>query len=156
MPSLKKTIKFNPLEGSNAIGNKTEAPKREPPTPPLPLETNIAPNQALKMTDYVIHASGERGSSSLLANGSEFGFEVPGLGFINLKSPEMMGQLKNHFLMPRVIGSFVLGGSLGYTVSFILGKPKNKHYFFLLKSSHGKLIFIRFDSLTLAYVINKI
>ena len=179
MPSLKKTIKFNPLDASSAVSKPTEAPKRKPAKPTeapstvskqtkakaskpkpakqaSPLEAHIEPDQLLKTIDYVIQADGERGSSLLLANGSDFGFDIPGLGFISLKSPEMKGQLKDHFLLPRVIGGFFLGGSLGYAVSFILGKPKNKHYFFLVKSSHGKLVFARFDSPTLAYVINKI
>ena len=192
MPSLKKTIKFNPLDASSAVSKPTEAPKRKPAKPTEapstvskqtkakapapkpaksievkmlkpkpakekgPLEADIEPDQLLKTTDYVIQTDGERGSALLLANGSDFGFDVPSLGFISLKSPEMKGQLKDHFLLPRVIGGFFLGGSLGYAVSFILGKPKNKHYFFLVKSSHGKLVFARFDSPTLAYVINKI
>jgi hypothetical protein len=170
MPSLKKTIKFNPLDASSTASKPTEAPKRKPtkqteakaPKPKLAkqasplLDADTAPDQHLKTTYYVIQSDGERGSSPLLANGSDFGFDVPGLGFISLKSREMKSQLKDHFLLPRVIGGFFLGGSLGYAVSFILGKPKNKHYFFLVKSSHGKLVFVRFDSPTLAYVINKI
>jgi hypothetical protein len=181
MPSLKKTIKFNPLDASGTASKPSEAPKRKPtkqteaPTPKQakqteakapkpkqtkqaspPLNAQTAADQYLKTIDYVIQVDGERGSSPLLANGSDFGFDVPSLGFITLKSREMKSQLKDHFLMPRVIGGFFLGGSLGYAVSFILGKPKNKHYFFLVKSSHGKLVFARFDSPTLAYVINKI
>jgi hypothetical protein len=187
MPSVKKTIKFNPLEAPVAISKKMEGPSSESKKTaarsparkktvttssvskktvaakskpakqaPTPLETNTPPKEPFKTTDYVIQTSGEHGSAPLLDNGSDFGFEVPELGFISLKSPQMLGQLKNHFLMPRVIGGFVLSGSFGNAVSFILGKPNNKHYFFLLKSSHGKLVFSRFDSPTLAYVINKI
>jgi hypothetical protein len=166
MPNLKKTIQFNPLEAPSSISKtakapklidkKNQAPKRKS-TPKVKLEeASVTPDQTLETTEFVIQATAEHGTAPLLSKGSDFGFEVPGLGFISLKSAEMLSQLKEHFLLPRVIGGFVLGGSLGYAVSFILGKPKNKLYFFLLKSSHGNVVFSCMDSQTLAYVIKKI
>jgi hypothetical protein len=158
LASLKtRSVKETSLSSSTITAKKAPLLKTNPATKqPPPLTPSVEPVPPLWTTDYVIQASGDHGSSPLLVKGTDFGFEVPDLDFISLKSPEMRGQLKDHFLLPRVIGGFVLGGPVGYALSFILGKPNNKHYFFLVKSSHGKLVFARFDSLTLAYVINRI
>ena len=157
LASLKTgSAKQRSLSSSTMTAKKAPPLKTNPAKQPPPLTPSVEPVLPLRTTDYVIQASGDHGSSPLLVKGTDFGFEVPDLGFISLKSPEMRGQLKDHFLLPRVIGGFILGGPVGYAVSFILGKPNNKHYFFLVKSSHGKLVFARFDSLTLVYVINRI
>jgi hypothetical protein len=154
MANTRKTIQFNPLD-------TVTQPEIEPALSDLPPSNRASKkkvvskptNQQTKTSVfYEISGSDLSGQASLLLNGAQYGFEVPELGFIALKGSELMHQLKAPFPMSQAISGLIFGGPIGFVIGFLAGKPKPKYYFFALKSSHGKVIFVRLDYPTLALI----
>lgn len=158
MPTPKKTIKFNPLDGISRQDLKpVPSPEEISHEAKEIFHTALADQpragNAQQIVSYQLEDSLAKGTAVLLLTSGGYGFELPNFGFIAIQAKELKSQLKRPFFMSRALGGFITGGSVGFLFSFLIGEPKPKKYFFSLKNNHGKVIFISLEQLAVESVI---
>ena len=160
MIKVKKTIQFNPLDQSDSQGSGVGFIAQEKSIP----FNRQEPNEIFRSSDYrylnatVDYEVGENGwaSSQLLFDRTlqSYGFIVENKTFIPLNIKQFKHQFGGGFFSPQVLSSFVLGGPLGFALSFILDKGKGKDHYFLVNSVCGEALYIRLKPRCLGTLLN--
>jgi hypothetical protein len=82
-----------------------------------------------------------------------FGFFHQSGNFVGFSAKTLKSQIHGGSLLPKAIVGLVLGGGVGFALSYILAKSPERFVYFQLQNDAGSSMYLRLNSKAMSYII---